>query len=92
MQNKYYTNMNQSEKDLLRNVLIAGEINVETFDKIKKDIFKECHLDTTQSKDRALWSMWINAKSVPNRFCQVAINKVLKQYLIEPIYDQVTND
>lgn len=79
--------MNNSKKDLLRNTLIAGEINVETFERIKKDIFKECHLDAAQSKDRAIWSMWINAKSVPNRYCQVVINNVLNKYLIHPIYD-----
>lgn len=79
--------MNNSKKNLLRNTLIAGEINVETFEKIKKDIFKECHLNTAQSKDRALWSMWINAKSVPNRYCQVAINNILNKYQINSIYD-----
>ena len=84
--------MNQSKKDLLKNVLIKGKINVETFDKIKKDIFKECNMDISRSKDRALWSMWINAKSVPNRFCQGAINEVLKHYLIKPIYDKITNN
>lgn len=87
MQNKIRANMNESKKEVLRNVLIAGEINVETFDKIKKEIFEECHMASTNSKDRALWSMWTNGKSVPNRFCQVAINNVLSRYNIQPIYD-----
>lgn len=87
MQYKIHANMNESKKELLRNVLIAGEINVETFDKIKKEIFEECHMSSTNSKDRALWSMWTTCKSVPNRFCQAAINNVLNRNNIKSIYD-----
>lgn len=79
--------MNNSKNNLLRNVLVAGQINVETHDKIKKEIFIECHMDMSLHKDRALWSSWINCKSTPNRFCQVAINSVLTRHQINPIYD-----
>lgn len=79
--------MNESKKDLLRKVLIEGEINPLTYEKIKAEIFVECHLDKTQSRDRALWSTWINGRSVPNRFCQNQINFVLTRNQIKPIYD-----
>ncbi len=79
--------MNESKLNLLRDTLIAGTLNVETYQKIKKEIFTECHLDSNIAKDRALWSMWINARSVPNRFCQTAINEVLSRNQIQQIYD-----
>ena len=84
--------MNESKKEALRNILIAGQINVETYEKIKLEIFQECSMSNTNSKDRALWSMWINAKSTPNRFCQVSINKVLNKNNLQSIYDEVTDN
>lgn len=75
------------KKELLRKVLIAGTINPETSDKIKDEIFNECHMDKTKHKDRALWSAWITCKSVPNRFCQISINNVLLRNQLEAIYD-----
>ena len=80
-------NMENPKKELLRKVLIAGSINTETSDRIKNEIFIECHMDKTKHKHRALWSAWITCKSVPNRFCQVAINSVLQRNNIESIYD-----
>ena len=79
--------MDNSKLNLLRETLIAGTLNVETYEKIKKEIFIECHLDSNIAKDRALWSMWINARSVPNRFCQATINEVLRKNKIQQIYD-----
>lgn len=79
--------MNNSKKLLLRNTLIAGVINVETSNKIKEQIFVECHLDKSKHNDRALWSAWITGKSVPNRYCQAAINDVLVRNQLQPIYD-----
>ena len=84
--------MNNSKKEALRNTLIAGTINVETFEKIKLEIFEECSMSNTSSKDRALWSIWINAKSTPNRFCQKSINTVLKRNNLSPIYDETTDN
>ena len=79
--------MNEAKKNQLRNVLIAGEINVEKYELIKDEIFKECHMQRNEHKDRALWSSWINGKSVPNRFCQCSIDNVLTRFEINPIYD-----
>lgn len=79
--------MNNSKNNLLRKVLITGQINVEMHNRIKNEIFIECHMNSSLHKDRALWSSWINCKSVPNRFCQAAINSVLTRHNITPIYD-----
>ena len=79
--------MNKSKLNLLRDTLIAGTLNVETYEKIKKEIFIECHLNSKTAKDRALWSTWINGRAVPNRFCQAAINEVLSKNQIQQIYD-----
>lgn len=84
--------MKETQKQLLRNVLISGDVNVETYEQIKKKIFTECGMNSAVTKDRALWSNWINCKSVPNRFCQKNINTILQQFKLEPIYDETTND
>ena len=87
MQNKYHTNMNKDKKTLLKELLINGSINVQKYEEIKDDIFNACNLSKSESKDRVLWSRWINGKVVPNRFCQVAINSVLSEHKLQPIYD-----
>lgn len=84
--------MKETQNQLLKNVLISGNINVETYEQIKKKIFTECGMNSAVTKDRALWSNWIKCKSVPNRFCRKNINTILKQFNLEPIYDETTND
>lgn len=79
--------MNENKKSLLKELLINGSVNVQKYEVIKKDIFNACHLSKTESKDRVLWSRWINGKTVPNRFCQVAINSVLTEHNLSAIYD-----
>lgn len=76
-----------NKKELLRKVLIAGTINPETSDRIKDEIFTECHMNKALHRDRALWSSWITCKSVPSRPYQVGINTVLQRHQIEAIYD-----
>ena len=79
--------MNEDKKALLKELLINGSINVQKYEEIKEDIFNACHLSKNENKDRVLWSRWINGKAVPNRFCQVAINSVLTEHKLQPIYD-----
>lgn len=84
--------MNNSKKNLLRKVLIAGKINVEKYEKIKADIFAECKMNTKSTTDRMKWSNWINGKVVPGETYQKKINAVLVQNNLNPIYDKVTDN
>lgn len=84
--------MNNSKKNQLRKVLIAGKINVEKYEEIKADIFAECGMSTKNTTDRMKWSNWINGKVVPGETYQKHINAVLKKNKLNPIYDEVTDN
>lgn len=79
--------MNKPQNDLLKKVLISGTINVEKFEQIKKEIFNECKMNSQDSRDRANWSNWINARVTPSRFYRKKINEVLDRYQLKPTYD-----
>lgn len=84
--------MSNSKKDLLRKVLIAGKINVQTYEQIKADIFNTCGMDIKNTNDRMKWSNWINGKVAPSEDMQKKINLILTHFKLKPIYDQIDDD
>lgn len=84
--------MNNFKKEVLKKVLISGEINVEMYKKIKEAIFAACSMTSNDSRDRANWSNWINGNSIPNRFCQKQINTVLNNFNLPSIYDETIDN
>lgn len=69
---------NMERKELLRNFLYRGCLNVEMYYDMKDRIMSACGMSELNAKDRANWSNWINCKCAPNRFCQAAIDNVLE--------------
>ncbi len=87
MLNKYRTKA-MEQKELLRNFLIRGEVNAETAALIKQKIFEACKMNIQESKDRVLWSNWINAKNKPTRFAMIKIDEVLNELGYPKLYEQ----
>lgn len=79
--------MENSKKNLLRKVLIEGNINVLTYEQIKKDIFQECAMSTSNTSDRVRWFNWINGYNLPAKESREQINKALIKNGLTPIYD-----
>lgn len=72
-----------SDKLLLRQFLIEGNINQATADQLGEKIREACGI--TYAK-RATWSNWISGRYAPNRWCKDIINKVLTENGYSPIY------
>ena len=91
--------MNTDIKTRLKSTLIAGTINVEEFEAIKREIFLACKMDIRNACDRMKWSNWISGKSIPERTFKypdldykTEINQVLMNHNLPAIYDEATND
>lgn len=73
------------EKELLRNFLYRGELNVEQFLSMKQQMMLACGLGKS-SKDRAVWANWVTCKCAPNRWCKKILNDVVMEKGFAPIY------
>ena len=80
--------MENQKKYLLRKVLIEGNINVYTYEQIKKNIFELCQMSTSNTTDRVKWSNWINGRTLPSKEIRGQINLALTNNNLTPIYDQ----
>ena len=71
---------------LLQNFLVKGFTNPEATKQIREAIFRKLHMNIKITKDRVLWSNWINGKNMPSRFAQNLINEALQDLGYERLY------